>query len=412
MRVEARRLPRVLRRSRVRAMTPPMVPPVTKMGVLAPYASDTEQSRGRRYSEPESPIRTVFQRDRDRIIHSAAFRRLKHKTQVFVYHEGDYYRTRLTHSIEVAQIARTICRVLGLDEDLGEALALAHDLGHTPFGHAGEEALDEVMQPHGGFDHNAQTLRVLTVLEQRYIGFDGLNLTWETLEGIAKHNGPLVAKPGQPLPQFIVQYDSEHPLGLDTYPGAEAQVAALSDDIAYNNHDIDDGLRAGLFTVDDLRGVALAGPAFGEVLASHPEVDRSRLIHESSRRIIDNMVSDLVAQTRRRLEVERPASAEDVRQLDQPLVSFSDPMAEQDRHLKAFLFEHMYRHAKVMAMADRARVVVRELFEHYLDRPDHLPAEWHERFAGGEEGGPRLVADYIAGMTDRFALDAHEKLYK
>lgn len=392
-------------------MTPPMVPPVVQKGVLAPYASDPEKSRGRRYAEPESPIRTVFQRDRDRIIHSAAFRRLKHKTQVFVYHEGDYYRTRLTHSIEVAQVARTICRVLGLDEDLGEALALAHDLGHTPFGHAGEEALDEVMQPYGGFDHNAQTLKVLTVLEQRYIGFDGLNLTWETLEGIAKHNGPLVAKSGQPLPEFIVQYDSEHPLGLETYPGAEAQVAAMSDDIAYNNHDIDDGLRAGLFTVDDLRDVPLAGPAFCEVLAAHPEVDRSRLIHESSRRIIDSMVSDLIAQTRQTLEAKRPNSVEDVRGLAEPLVAFSDSMAQQDRHLKAFLFEHMYRHPKVLAMAERARVVVKDLFGYYLDRPDRLPAEWLARLSDGEGGdAPRLVADYIAGMTDRFALDAHTGL--
>ncbi len=394
-------------------MTPPMVQPVAERGVLAPYASDSRKSRGRRYSEPESPIRTVFQRDRDRIIHSAAFRRLKHKTQVFVYHEGDYYRTRLTHSIEVAQVARTICRVLGLDEDLGEALALAHDLGHTPFGHAGEEALDEVMQPYGGFDHNAQTLRVLTVLEQRYIGFDGLNLTWETLEGIAKHNGPLVAKSGQPLPEFIVQYDREHPLGLETYPGAEAQVAALSDDIAYNNHDIDDGLRAGLFTVDDLRDVPLAGPAFGEVLRAHPEVDRSRLIHESSRRIIDNMVSDLIKQTKRIVAAKRPNCVEDVRRLGRPLVEFSDSMVQQDRHLKAFLFEHMYRHRKVLAMAERARVVVKDLFGYYLNRPDRLPAEWVARLSEGKGGdAPRLVADYIAGMTDRFALDAHSELTK
>ncbi len=397
-------------------MVPPTISPafsrVGERGALAPFACDPRESRGRRYPEPESAIRTVFQRDRDRVIHSAAFRRLKHKTQVFVYHEGDYYRTRLTHSIEVAQVARTICRVLGLDEDLGEALALAHDLGHTPFGHAGEDALDEVMQPHGGFDHNAQTLRVLTVLEQRYIGFDGLNLTWETLEGIAKHNGP-VGDGGEAVPEFLLSYDSEHALDLGTYPGAEAQVAALSDDIAYNNHDIDDGLRAGLFSVDDLTGVALAGPAFGEVLAAHPKIDRSRLIHESSRRIIDSMVSDVLAQTGRNIEEHRPESAGDVRRLGQPLVSFSDSMVEQDRRLKAFLFDHMYRHEKVMAMADHARVVVKELFGLYLDRPDRLPAEWHARLGGGEAGGaPRLIADYIAGMTDRFALEAHAELSK
>ena len=390
----------------------PAIPSVVERGAHAPYACDPRNSRGRRYPEPESAIRTVFQRDRDRVIHSAAFRRLKHKTQVFVYHEGDYYRTRLTHSIEVAQVARTICRVLGLDEDLGEALALAHDLGHTPFGHAGEEALDEVMRPHGGFDHNAQTLRVLTVLEQRYIGFDGLNLTWETLEGIAKHNGP-VGGGGEAVPEFILSYDSEHALDLGTYPGAEAQVAALSDDIAYNNHDIDDGLRAGLFSVDDLADVPLAGPAFGEVLAAHPKVDRSRLIHESSRRIIDRMVSDVLAQTGRNIKAKRPNSADDVRRLGQPLVSFSASMAEQDRRLKAFLFKHMYRHEKVMAMAGRARVVVKDLFGHYLDRPDRLPVEWLARLSEGEGGGaPRLVADYIAGMTDRFALDAHAELHK
>ncbi len=390
-----------------------MVSPTASMGTRAAYACDPGKSRGRLHPEPESDIRSVFQRDRDRIIHSAAFRRLKHKTQVFVYHEGDYYRTRLTHSIEVAQIARTICRVLGLDEDLGEALALAHDLGHTPFGHAGEEALNEVMQPYGGFDHNAQTLRVLTVLEQRYIGFDGLNLTWETLEGIAKHNGPLAASGGEALPEFIATYDEQHCLELDTYASAEAQVAALSDDIAYNNHDVDDGLRAGLFTVDDLDGVPLAGPALGEVLGLQPEVDRSRLIHETSRRIIDRMVTDLLAQTRARLEAAKPASAEDVRKLGRPVVAFSDKMAGEDRRLKEFLFTHMYRHDKVRKMADRARHVVKDLFVHYMERPERLPDEWRERLTAGDNpAAARLVADYIAGMTDRFALDEHSHIRK
>src|ERR1700676_665861 len=282
----------------------------------APYASKPEESRGRLHPEPEHEMRSPFQRDRDRIIHSTAFRRLKHKTQVFVYHEGDHFRTRLTHSLEVAQIARTIARALGLDEDLAEAVGLAHDLGHTPFGHAGEEALNAEMQPYGAFSHNEQTLRILPRLEHGYAEFDGLNLTWETLEGTAKHNGPLVG-PGieRPVPPSGAEYDRRHPLALDRLPGPEAQIAALSDDIAYNNHDIDDGLRAGLFAVEDLADVPLVGPVFHEVAAQYPGLDQSRLIHESIRRLIDRMVRDLVAQTRSRLANSGAGSADEVRRL-------------------------------------------------------------------------------------------------
>src|SRR5580704_7151965 len=305
---------------------------------LAPYASRPEESRGRLYPEPEHPTRSAFQRDRDRIIHSTAFRRLTHKTQVFVYHEGDHYRTRLTHSLEVAQIARTISRALGLDEDLAETLALAHDLGHTPFGHAGEEALNAEMARFCGFSHNDQTLRILTRLERRYAEFDGLNLTWESLEGTVKHNGPLRgAGIERSVPPTIAEYDSCHPLALETFPSAEAQVAALADDIAYNNHDIDDGLRAGLFAVADLADVPLVGPVFEEVASRYPGLDEPRLIHESIRRMIDRMVRDLVDTTRSRLADSLAASADDIRALAHPVAAFSEGMRDNDRALKRFL---------------------------------------------------------------------------
>jgi dGTPase len=379
---------------------------------LAAYASKPEESRGRLYPEPEHAMRSPFQRDRDRIIHSTAFRRLTHKTQVFVYHEGDHYRTRLTHSLEVAQIARTIARALGLDEDLAETLALAHDLGHTPFGHAGEEALDAEMAPWGGFSHNDQTLRVLTLLERRYAGFDGLNLTWETLEGIVKHNGPLRG-PGiaRPVPPTIAEYDRRHPLGLDSFAGGEAQVAALADDIAYNNHDIDDGLRAGLFAVADLDPVPLVGPVFGEVAQQYPGIEESRLIHESIRRLIDHMVADLLAETRSRLAASGARSADDLRALKAPVAAFSAAMHQNDRALKAFLFERMYRHERVNRMSDEAKRVVRDLFRRFLARPELMPAEWRQLAAGpGDPGTARVAADYLAGMTDRFALDEHRRL--
>jgi dGTPase len=380
---------------------------------LALYASNPVESRGRLYPEPEHPIRSPFQRDRDRIIHSTAFRRLTHKTQVFVYHEGDHYRTRLTHTLEVAQIARTISRVLGLNEDLAEALALAHDLGHTPFGHAGEEALNAEMARFGGFSHNDQTLRILTRLERRYAEFDGLNLTWEALEGTVKHNGPLVG-PGmaKPVPPTIAEYDGRHPLALDTFPSAEAQVAALSDDIAYNNHDIDDGLRAGLFGVADLADVPLVGPVFHDVASCYPGLEESRMIHESIRRLIDRMVGDLVGETRHRVTESGAASADEVRALKVPVVAFSDDMRRNDRSLKEFLFERMYRHDRVNRMSSNARRVVHDLFQLYLSEPQHLPPEWRGLAAGAEDPHTaRVAADYLAGMTDRFALDEHHRLF-
>ena len=380
---------------------------------LAPYASKPEESRGRLHPEPEHAMRSAFQRDRDRIIHSTAFRRLTHKTQVFVYHEGDHYRTRLTHSLEVAQIARTIARALGLDEDLAETLALAHDLGHTPFGHAGEEALNAEMARFGGFSHNDQTLRILTRLERRYAEFDGLNLTWEALEGTVKHNGPLRG-PGidRPVPPTIAEYDHVHPLGLDTQPSAEAQAAALSDDIAYNNHDIDDGLRAGLFPVADLAEVPLAGPVFHSVSARYPGIEEPRLIHESIRRMIDHMVGDLIAETRSRLADSRAGSVDDVRALGAPVVAFSAEMRKNDRALKDFLFERMYRHYRVNRMSSKARRVVHDLFALYLAEPECLPREWRLMAAGPDDPQTaRIAADYLAGMTDRFALDEHHRLF-
>ncbi|HVH73982.1 MAG TPA: deoxyguanosinetriphosphate triphosphohydrolase [Stellaceae bacterium] len=383
------------------------------MRALAPFATKPAESRGRLHPEPEHRWRSPFERDRDRIIHSSAFRRLTHKTQVFVYHEGDHYRTRLTHSLEVAQIARSIARALGLEEDLAETLALAHDLGHTPFGHAGEEALNAEMERFGGFSHNDQTLRILTLLERRYAEFDGLNLTWEALEGTAKHNGPLTG-PGleRAVPPTIAEYDRRHPLELASYPGPEAQVAALSDDIAYNNHDIDDGLRAGLFAVADLASVPLVGPVFEAVAARYPGIEEPRLVHESIRRLIDRMTADLIAETRRRIAQAKPRSAAEVRALGHPLVAFSAEMRDNDRALKKFLFERMYRHHRVNRMSLRAHRVVRDLFGLYLCEPQCLPPEWR-RLAGGagEPKTARVAADYLAGMTDRFALDEHRRLF-
>ena len=377
----------------------------------APYASNPAESRGRLHLEPESSTRTAFQRDRDRIIHCAAFRRLEYKTQVFVYHEGDYYRTRLTHSLETAQIARSICRVMGLNEDLAEALALAHDLGHTPFGHAGEDALSEVMGGYGGFDHNTQTLRILTQLEERYANFDGLNLTWETLEGIVKHNGPLLPAKTD-LPPVIQRYNESHDLELATYPGAEAQVAALADDIAYNNHDVDDGLRAGLFEIDDLADVALVGPIFAAVRHNHPDLDQSRLVHEGVRRMIGAMVDDIIAESRGRLTEAGCASAGEVRALGRPVIAFSNEMAANDRGLKKFLYRRMYRHYKVNRMASKARRVVQDLFKLFVAEPECLPSDWRERCdASGSRQTARVVADYIAGMTDRFAFLEHQRIF-
>ncbi|HEX6120741.1 MAG TPA: deoxyguanosinetriphosphate triphosphohydrolase [Dongiaceae bacterium] len=380
------------------------------------YASSPEASRGRLVTEEESANRSLFQRDRDRIIHSTAFRRLKHKTQVFVYHEGDHYRTRLTHSLEVAQIARSIARSLGLNEDLAEAVALAHDLGHTPFGHAGEEALDHCMADFGGFDHNEQTFRIVTLLERRYAAFDGLNLTWETLEGVVKHNGPLTGPhasakaQARPVPSTILQYCSGFDLELGGFAGTEAQVAAISDDIAYNNHDIDDGLRAGLFTLADLHDVPLAGPVIAEVSARYPGLELPRLIHESIRRMINLMVRDVIAESTRRLA--GVGSVGEVRVRRTPVIAFSDAMRANDRALKEFLFARMYRHHRVNQMTMKAKRVVGELFDLHLEQPNCLPAEWQAQVTGSDEvAAARVVADYIAGMTDKFALETHRHLF-
>ena len=381
---------------------------------LAPYACIPEESRGRVHTEPESATRTCFQRDRDRIIHSAAFRRLQYKTQVFVNHEGDFFRTRLTHSLEVAQIARSVCRYLRLNEEMGEGLALAHDLGHPPFGHAGEDALKETMEPFGGFDHNAQSLRVVTRLEERYAGFDGLNLTWETVEGIVKHNGPLTGpqSKGKDLPRAITEYPGYQDLELSTFAGPEAQIASLSDDIAYNNHDVDDGLRAGLLSIDDLSRLELVGPVFAEVEAEYPDLDTSRKIHEAVRRLIEVMVNDVIAETGRRIAEFKPADAVAVRHLDKPLVAFSDQMAEKEKALKSFLFNNMYRHFKVNRMMSKGRRIVGELFELYLNEPDCLPTAWQNKCDGpGTALTARHVCDFVAGMTDRFALEEHRRLF-
>ncbi|OJX81116.1 deoxyguanosinetriphosphate triphosphohydrolase [Magnetospirillum sp. 64-120] len=388
----------------------------SRSAILAPFACRPEESRGRLYPEPESPTRSPFQRDRDRIIHSAAFRRLQYKTQVFVYHEGENFRTRLTHSLEVSQIARSIARVLGLEEDMAESLALAHDLGHTPFGHAGEDALQDVLSAHGGFDHNAQSLRVVTKLERRYVEFDGLNLTWETLEGLVKHNGPLtgpLAKPCEdPLPGAITEYVTRHDLELDTFASAEAQAAALSDDIAYNNHDIDDGLRAGLFTIKDLEDVPLVGPVFHAVAKEYPDADVSLHIHEAVRRMIGMMILDCIEETQSRIAQFKPKSADEVRSLKMPLVSFSDKMRANDAALKKFLFPNMYRHFTVNRMTSKGRRVVKDLYNLLFAEPGCLPPEWRRLTDGaGTAKTARVVGDYIAGMTDRFALDEHRRLF-
>ncbi|WP_374651647.1 deoxyguanosinetriphosphate triphosphohydrolase [Dongia sp.] len=385
---------------------------------LAIFACNPSETRGRRIAEAESPMRSVYQRDRDRVVHSAAFRRLKHKTQVFVYHEGDHYRTRLTHSLEVAQIARTIARVLGLNEDLAEALALAHDLGHPPFGHAGEEALNVCMAEFGGFDHNEQTFRVLTSLERRYAGFDGLNLTWEMLEGIVKHNGPLrgphagARNLAHGVPETIAVFDRDWPLELGGFAGAEAQVAALSDDIAYNNHDIDDGLRAGLFAIEDLHDVPLAGPVFAEVAALYPGLEPTRVIHESVRRMINVMVSDVLAESRGRLAEAAPKSVADIRSRHEPVIAFSAAMRGHDIGLKQFLFQRMYRHERINRTMAQAKQVVGDLFSRHLDEPGLLPAEWSREASDPDRRQrARVVADYIAGMTDKFALECHARLF-
>jgi dGTPase len=387
----------------------------------AVYASDPAQSRGRRYDEAASPSRNAFRRDCDRIIHSAAFRRLAHKTQVFVYHEGDHYRTRLTHTLEVAQIARSLARALGLDEDLAEALALAHDLGHPPFGHAGERALDECLAGYGGFDHNAQALRIVTDLERRYADFNGLNLSWETVEGLVKHNGPLVDRAGaavgryarQGAPAPIIAYSKIQDLELWTYASSEAQVAALSDDIAYDAHDIDDGLRADLFTLDDISEVPLVGNILRGIDAKHPDIEAARRVHETVRALITRMIEDVIGETGRRVATLKPRSAAEVRDAPRPIVGFSPAMEKADREIKGFLYPRMYRHDRVMRVMADAERVVRDLFAHYTEAPVDLPQEWGEGIVGGDAlKRIRPVADYIAGMTDRYALVEHAKYFR
>ncbi len=373
---------------------------------LAPYAVQAAASRGRLHAEAADNIRSPFQRDRDRIVHSRAFRRLQYKTQVFIFHEGDHYRTRLTHSIEVAQIARSIARRLRLDEDLAEALALAHDLGHPPFGHAGEEALNSAMRTHGGFDHNAQSLKHVTLLERRYAAFDGLNLSWETLEGLAKHNGPV----RQPT-HYIAEYDFRHSLDLASHASAEAQVAAIADDVAYNNHDLEDGLRARLFSMEEVAALPLPGAALDEVKLEHPGMAGERLAPEMVRRVIGRMIQDVVQESTRRIEALAPPDADAVRAAGRPVVAFSEAMTVANKAVRDFLFERMYRHWRVNRTVGKSRRVIQMLFQLLHGGPQMLPDEWRGR--AGDAGTPRaarVVCDYIAGMTDRFALEEYKRL--
>ena len=385
----------------------------------AAFACDPDRSRGRLFAEPPSRTRSPFRRDCDRVIHSTAFRRLKHKTQVFVFHEGDHFRTRLTHSLEVAQIARALARQLGGDEDLTEALALAHDLGHPPFGHAGERALDACLEAHGGFDHNAQALRIVTQLEHRYPEFDGLNLTWEALEGIVKHNGPLTDRAGQPtaryrdrgVPPDIASYVTTHDLELWSYASLEAQIAAVADDIAYNAHDIDDGLRAGLFTVDDLKAIPVTAAMIARIATRYSDLDQVRRGAEVVRELISYLIEAVVSETRRRTGAAQPASADDVRRHGGVLVAFGAEAAAAEAATKAFLYERMYRHARVMRIMGDAEDIVCELFARYQKTPEDMPAEWGFRGAGSDTDQARKIADFIAGMTDRFAIVEHARLF-
>jgi dGTPase len=386
------------------------------------YACDPDRSRGRLFAERPSKTRSPFRRDCDRVIHSTAFRRLKHKTQVFVFHEGDHYRTRLTHTLEVAQIARALARQLGLDEDLTETLALAHDLGHPPFGHAGERALDACLKAHGGFDHNAQTLRVVTSLEHRYPEFDGLNLTWESLEGIVKHNGPLTESSGAPIghyrdhgiPVGISDYVRTYDLELWSFASLEAQAAAIADDIAYNAHDIDDGLRAGLFTVDDLKVIPVVAGMIADIIRRYPDLDDIRRGAELVRELISYLIGAVVTEAGKRLEAARPQSVEDVRRHGEVLIAFPPEVAKAEAEIKAFLKVRMYRHSRVMRVMGEAEQILFDLFERYQNTPGDLPAEWLPPDGGHSETETervRRIGNFIAGMTDRFALTEHQRLF-
>ncbi|HEY2709472.1 MAG TPA: deoxyguanosinetriphosphate triphosphohydrolase [Caulobacteraceae bacterium] len=380
----------------------------------APFATDWRHSRGRRYPGAESRTRTPFARDRDRIIHTSAFRRLKEKTQVFVAHEGDLYRTRLTHSLEVAQIARSIAAAMGLDADLAETIALAHDIGHPPFGHAGEDELAAQMSDHGGFDHNVQTFRVITELEMRYPDFPGLNLTWETLEGVVKHNGPVSAMLDRPAWKPIVDFDAAYTLELGGWASAEAQVAALSDDIAYNNHDVDDGVQAGVFRLAELEDVPLIGPIVFSVRKDWPDIDERLTRLEAVRRMIGAMIEDVLAETAIRAKASKVTSQHDVRGLGKALVAFSPTMNEDLSRLRAFLYERMYRHWRVNRTRSQARRILAEMFQLFLREPDVMPNEWGLRgmAAADDRERARLACDYIGGMTDRFAIEEHRKLFQ
>lgn len=380
---------------------------------LTPYACQPAESLGRLHAEELSTFRSPWQRDRDRIIHSSAFRRLKHKTQVFVEQEGDayrgdYFRTRLTHTIEVAQVARTIAGALGLNTDLAEAVALAHDLGHPPFGHTGEDALAALMAPYGGFDHNAQALRIVTRLERHYAGFDGLNLTWETLEGIAKHNGPVTA----PLPWALAQVNADWDLRLSTHASAEAQVAAVADDVAYNHHDLHDGLRSGLFSAEDLKELPLIGPAFAQVDRRHPGLEPSRRIHEALRRVFGEMVEDVIAVAQGRIDAACPQSAEDIRLMDGPIIRFSKPLYQNLKAVKQFLFTRMYRAPPVMEERAQVTDMLNVIFPAMLDDPTLMPHDWQAETLSAPDRTERarVVLDYVAGMTDRFAIAEYQRL--
>lgn len=378
----------------------------------ASYAEYPEHSRGRLSPEPISRTRNAFARDRDRIIHATAFRRLKEKTQVFVAHEGDHYRTRLTHSLEVAQIARSLAHALRLDTDLAETVALAHDLGHPPFGHAGEDELQAQMAPWGGFDHNVQTFRVVTKLEERYPQFDGLNLSWETVEGVVKHNGPVSHRLDEPAWRAIADYAPGWDLRLNSFASLEAQAAAIADDIAYNNHDVDDGVQAGLFTLDDLSDVPLIGPVLHGVRADWPAIDERMVRIEAVRRMIGVMIEDVLAETERRLEADGVRSTEDVRTASRTLVAFSPAMLADLGVLRKFLFERMYRHYRVNRTRSQARRILAEMFQLFMAEPETMPPEWSGPAQGGDETRrARAVCDYIAGMTDRYAIEEHKKLF-
>ncbi|MCW5691284.1 MAG: deoxyguanosinetriphosphate triphosphohydrolase [Pseudolabrys sp.] len=386
----------------------------------ASYAAVPASSRGRLVAEPPSPTRNDFRRDCDRIIHSAAFRRLAYKTQVFIYHEGDHYRTRLTHTLEVAQIARSLARALGCDEDLAEVVALSHDLGHTPFGHAGERALDRMLHDAGGFDHNAQALRIVTDLERRYADFDGLNLTWETLEGLVKHNGPLMDRAGAPtkryaahgVPRPILAFNRRFDLDLWSQASAEAQIAAVADDIAYNAHDIDDGLRADLFTLGDISSVPFLGQIVREIEERHRSLEPTRRVHEVTRRVITRMIEDVIGESERRLAALNPQSVTDIRNAAASVVGFSEAMTAVDAAIKGFLYPRMYRHDRVMRVMQDAEEVVADLFAHFLRVPGDLPDEWRDGFDTLDATGKaRRAADYIAGMTDRYALAEHARFF-